>query len=55
MFIVSNLRTWLRNYRMKKYAQCYKIDSSTVMTAQCFVNVMYPTDRIYLEVGGAIS
>lgn len=51
MFLINNLRIWLRNYRMKKYAQCYTIDSSTKLTSQCFVNVLYPMNRKFLEVG----
>lgn len=36
---------------MKKYAQCYSIDPTTVLTSQCFVNVLYPSSRLFLEVG----
>lgn len=51
MFIVSNLRMWLRNYRMKKYSQCYRIAPSSQLMSSCFVNVMYPSNRVFLEVG----
>lgn len=36
---------------MRKYAQCYHIDSSTHLTSQCYVNVMYPSERLFLDVG----
>lgn len=51
MVIVNKLKIWLRDCRMKKYSQCYKIDASTYLTSQCFVNIIYPTNRIFLEVG----
>lgn len=51
MFLVSKLRVWLRNYRMKKIAHCYIISPSTHLTDECLVNIMYPKKRVFLDVG----
>ena len=36
---------------MKKVAHFCKINPSTVLTNQCIVNILYPDDRIFLEIG----
>ncbi len=51
MFLVSRLRRWLRDYRMNKFAHCFSIDPTTKLTDQCVVNVMFPQNRMFLEVG----
>ena len=51
MFFVSKLRLWLRDYRMKKYAHCYSIHPSCKLTAEFLVNVLFPQNRLFLEVG----
>ncbi len=51
MFIITQFKVWLRNKRMKKYKHCYAIDASTKLTCQCNVNIMYPSNRVFLEVG----
>ena len=51
MLFVSKLRLWLRDYRMKKYAQCYSIHPSCQLTSEFIVNVLFPQNRLFLEVG----
>lgn len=36
---------------MNKISQCYSIGASTQLMNQCYVNVMYPSERLFLEVG----
>lgn len=51
MFLINKLRLWLRDYRMKKYAHCYSIHPSCQLTPECFVNVLFPQNKLFLEVG----
>lgn len=51
MFLISYLRKWKRRYILSRIPYCYNIDSSTQLTSQFLLNIIFPQKKLFLEVG----
>lgn len=49
--IVNILRTKIRQHRLSKIPFCYQIASSTQLTSEFFLNIMFPIHRRFVEIG----